>query len=354
MVEFTNGFVKKISHRLKETPIAAKQTDNGNIKLVRYQSGNLISPLVQDILSTGLAGTTCVLTKTNDEALQITGLLLKNGMQAKLIQSNDGFSLQNLLEVRFLLNEINIGDDVKIISDEVWANAKSEMRKKFQQSSKLEVCNNLIKQFEDSNSKKKYKSDLEVFVRESKLEDFYNENGETIFVSTIHKAKGKEFENVFIMLDNVNPATDETKRQLYVAMTRAKRNLTIHLNGDYFHNITAENLERVEDREEHLPPRELAMHLSFKDVWLDYFITREYLVSQLASGDTLSINNDECTNAKGQSVLKFSKQFLNTIETQKKKGYHLKHAKVNFIVYWKKEDTEREVKIILPELYFER
>ncbi|MBP6025240.1 RecQ family ATP-dependent DNA helicase [Ferruginibacter sp.] len=354
LVEFTNGFVKMIRHRLKETPITAKQTDNGNIKLVRYQNGNLISPLVQDILATGLAGTTCVLTKTNDEALQITGLLLKNGMQAKLIQSNEGFNLQNLLEVRFLLNEINMGDDVKIISDEVWANAKSEMRKKFQHSSKLEVCNNLIKQFEDSNSKKKYKSDLEVFVRESKLEDFYNENGETIFVSTIHKAKGKEFDNVFIVLDNFTPTTDEAKRQLYVAMTRAKCNLTIHLNGNYLDNLTAENLERVEDREEHLPPSELAMHLSFKDVWLDYFISRQHLVSQLTSGDTLTINGDECTTVKGQSVLKFSRQFLNTIETQKQKGYHLKLAKVNFIVYWKKEDTEREVKIILPELYFER
>lgn len=354
LVEFTNGFVKKIRHRLKETPIAAKQTDNGNIKLVRYLNGNLISPLVQDILATGLAGTTCVLTKTNDEALQITGLLLKNGMQAKLIQSNDGFSLQNLLEVRFLLNEINIGDDVKIISDEVWANAKSEMRKKFQQSSKLEVCNNLIKQFEDSNSKKKYKSDLEVFVRESKLEDFYNENGETIFISTIHKAKGKEFDNVFIMLENFNPSTDEAKRQLYVAMTRAKRNLTIHLNGNYLDNLTAENLERVEDRETHLPPSELAMHLSFKDVWLDYFITRQHLVSQLTSGDALTINGDECTNSKGQSVLKFSKQFLNTIESVKQKGYHLKQAKVNFIVYWKKEDAECESKILLPEVYFEK
>ncbi len=127
---------------------------------------------------------------------------------------------------------------------------KAEMRKKFQQSSKLEVCNNLIKQFEYSNPKKKYKSDLEVFVRESKLEDFYNENGETIFVSTIHKAKGKEFDNVFIMLENFNPATDEAKRQLYVAMTRAKRNLTIHLNGNYLDNLTTENLERVEDRED--------------------------------------------------------------------------------------------------------
>ncbi|MGN6341400.1 MAG: RecQ family ATP-dependent DNA helicase [Ginsengibacter sp.] len=354
LVEFTNGFVKKIRHRLKETPISAKQTDTGNIKIVRYRNGNLISPLVQDIVATGLAGTTCVLTKTNDEALQITGLLLKNGMQAKLIQSNDGFSLQSLLEVRFLLNEINIDDDVKIISDEVWTNAKSELRKKFQQSSKLEVCNNLIKQFEDSNSKKKYKSDLEVFVRESKLEDFYNNSGETIFVSTIHKAKGKEFDNVFIMLENFNPATDEAKRQLYVAMTRAKRNLTIHLNGNYLDNITAENLERIEDREMHLPPNELVMHLSFKDVWLDYFITRQYLVSQLTSGDALTINGDECRTTRGQSVLKFSRQFLTTIETQKQKGYHLKQAKVNFIAYWLKEDTGQEVKIVLPELYFDR
>jgi ATP-dependent DNA helicase RecQ len=27
---------------------------------------------------------------------------------------------------------------------------------------------------------------------------------------------------------------------------------------------------------------------------------------------------------------------------------------VNFVVYWKGEDKEQEVKIILPELYFER
>ncbi|HWH63220.1 MAG TPA: hypothetical protein VNS50_08095, partial [Ginsengibacter sp.] len=149
------------------------------------------------------------------------------------------------------------------------------------------------------------------------------------------------------------PAPDEAKRQLYVAMTRAKRNLTIHLNGNCLDNFTVENLERVENRETHLPPSEMAMHLSFKDVWLDYFITRQHLVSQRVSGDVLTINGDECTNSKGQSVLKFSKQFLTTIETQKQKGYHLKQAKVNFIVYWKKEDTQQEIKIILPELFFE-
>lgn len=354
LVEFTNGFVKKIHHRLKETLIAAKQMDNGNIKVVHYQNGNLISPLVQDILSTELAGTTCVLTKTNDEALQITGLLLKNGMQAKLIQSNEGFSLQNLLEVRFLLNEINMGEDVKIISDEVWANAKSEIRRKFLHTSQLDVLNNLIKQFEDSNSKKKYKSDLEVFIRESKLEDFYNENGETIFVSTIHKAKGKEFDNVFILLENFNPATDETKRQLYVAMTRAKRNLTIHLNGNYLDNLTAENLERVEDNEPHLPPSELAMHLTHEDVNLGYFEFVQHRLNGIISGDLLTKTDEGYANAKGDLVLKFSKKFIKVLNSQERKGYKLKEVKVNFVLYWKKPDEEKETKIILPALYFEK
>jgi len=354
LVDFSNQFVKRIAYRLKQTPIIAKQNDNGQIKIVRYQSGNLINPLVQDMLTTGLSGTTCVLTKTNEEALQVTGLLLKNNVQAKLIQSNDGFSLYNLNEVRYFLNQLNLTDDIYTISDEIWLNAKREVVNKYRHSTKLEILGNIIRDFEATNPKKKYKSDLEVFIRESKLEDFFTEDGETIFVSTIHKAKGKEFDNVFLMLENFNPATDETKRLLYVAMTRAKTNLTIHLNSNIFDNVTADHLERIEDKEFYLPPTELTMHLSLKDVWLDYFISRQYLINQLISGDTLTIHGDECLDSKGRSVLKFSKQFVEKMENMKAKNYELKSAKVNFIVYWKKEDTEQEVKIILPELYFER
>ncbi|PKP09230.1 MAG: RecQ family ATP-dependent DNA helicase [Bacteroidetes bacterium HGW-Bacteroidetes-4] len=354
LVDFTNQYVTGIHHRLKDIPIIAKQTDNGIIKLVQYQSGNLITPLVHDLLKTGLTGTTCVLTKTNEEALQITGLLLKNDMQAKLIQTNDGFSLYNLLEVRFFLSLLNLDKDVFIISDDIWANAKRELINKFRNSTKFEACNNIIKDFEATNPKKKYKSDLEAFIRESKLEDFFNENGETIFVSTIHKAKGKEFDNVFLMLENFNPITDEAKRQLYVAMTRAKQNLTVHLNSNFLDNFLAENLERIEDREIYLPPKELAMHLTYKDVWLDYFVNRQHLLSQLMSGDVLTLNGDECLNSNGQSVLKFSQHFLRQIESLKEKNYKLKNVKVNFIVYWLKEGAEHEVKIVLPELYFEK
>jgi ATP-dependent DNA helicase RecQ len=354
LVNFTNQFVKRIQQRLKQTPIIQKQTDNGKIKLVRYQSGNLITPLVNDILATELTGTTCVLTKTNEEALQITGLLLKNGMKAKLIQTNDGFSLHNLIEVRFFLSQLNLSDDVFVISDDAWGNANRELINKFRNSNKLDVCKNIINDFEATNPTKKYKSDLEVFLRESKLEDFIIGNGETIFVSTVHKAKGKEFDNVFLMLENFNLTTDEAKRQLYVAMTRAKQNLTVHLNSNFLDNLSTENLVIVEDKETYLPPNELAMHLTHENVNLGYFEFVQHRIKNILSGDPLTIKEDGCANSNSDSVLKFSKKFLETIETQKSKGYELKSAKVNFIVYWQQEGTEKEVKIILPELYFEK
>ncbi|HRN73668.1 MAG TPA: RecQ family ATP-dependent DNA helicase [Ginsengibacter sp.] len=354
LVNFSNQFLKRITHRLKQTPIIAIQNDNGKIKVVRYKSGNLINPFVEDILSTDISGTTAVLTKTNEEALQITGLLLRNNVQAKLIQSNDGFNLYNLNEVRFFLNHLNLADDVYTISDEIWLRAKREVVNKYRHSTKLEILGNIIKEFEASNPKRKYKSDLEVFIRESKLEDFYTDNGETIFVSTIHKAKGREFDNVFLLLENFNAATDEGKRLLYVAMTRAKTNLNIHLNSNLLDNLTANNLVRIENRETFLLPNELVMQPSLKDVWLDYFITRQNLVSQLKSGDTLIVKGEGCLDAKGNPVLRFSRPFAEQIENMKAKNYELKSARVNFIVYWKKEDSAQETKIVLPELYFER
>ncbi|WP_154342920.1 RecQ family ATP-dependent DNA helicase [Flavobacterium sp. LC2016-23] len=353
LVAFSNQFVQQIQHRLKETPIVANQTDNGKIKVINYQSNNLITPIVTDIENTDLSGTTCVLTKTNEEAIKVTGLLLKNNIKAKLIQSNDGFSLYDLVEVRFLLNKVDLGTDIYTISDEVWENAKHELTNTFYNSNKLEICLNIIKDFETTNPYKKYKSDLEVLIRESKLEDFYSENGETIFVSTIHKAKGKEFDNLFLLLENFNSATDEAKRQLYVAMTRAKRNLNIHLNENFLNHLIAENLVRLDDFEHYLAPDKIVVHTTLKDIWLDYFINKQTLISQLTCGDVLHANGDECLNSSGQSVLKFSKLLIKKIEEMKLKHYELKSVNVNFILYWLKEGASQDIKIILPELYFE-
>jgi ATP-dependent DNA helicase RecQ len=258
------------------------------------------------------------------------------------------------LEVRYFLSQLHLADDVFIISDDAWAEAKRALTDKFRSSTKLEICLNILRDFEATNPVRKYKSDLEVFIRESKLEDFFDAQGETIFVSTIHKAKGKEFVNVFLMLENFYADTDEAKRQLYVAMTRAKQTLTIHTNTTYLDNITAENFEQITDTEIYLPPDELVMVLAHKDIWLDYFADKQYLVSHLISGEALTVRNNECIDEKGRCVLKFSKQFIGQIEMMQQRSYALRRAVVGFIVYWAKEDAEQEVKIILPEVTFEK
>ena len=354
LVSFSNQFLSTIKHRLKTTPIVSRDKGNGNIKLVKYKCENLIVPTVNDIITTDLAGTSCVLTKTNKEALNITGLILEHGLKAKLIQANDGFNLYNLIEVRFFLETIKSGDDSPSISDERWTRGKVELSRKFMQSSMLEICKNIIRDFESTNTRIKYFSDLELFIRESKLEDFFGEDCETIFVSTIHKAKGKEFDNVFIMLENFDLSNDDCKRQVYVAMTRAKQNLFIHHNSYFFDNFESDNLFSISDKENYPPPDKLSMHLSFADVNLGYFAYKQDQVNRLMPGDNLIISNDGCVNLDGELLLKFSLKFQETISQLKEQGYNLKGGKVNFVIFWKDPGKEKEIKVILPELNFER
>ena len=354
LVTFSNQFVKTIGHRLKTLPIVAYDKGNGVLKTVKYLSNNLIVPAVNDIISTDLSGTTCILTQTNKEALNITGLLLKNGFKAKLIQTNDGFNLYNLLEVRYFLGNLKSMDDSPSISDETWARSKTELFRKFGNSSKLEICRNIIRDFESTNTRIKYFSDLEVFIRESKLEDFLGEDGETIFVSTIHKSKGKEFDNVFIVLENCDLSSDEKKRQLYVAMTRAKQNLFIHHNSNFFDNFKAEGLVSIVDVNSYLPPEKLSMQLSFVDVNLGFFEYRQSQINRLVPGDILISMDEGCANSSGDIVLKFSKKFNETISHLKDQGYQLTTARINFILFWKGPEKEKEFMVILPELDFEK
>lgn len=232
-------------------------------------------------------------------------------MPAKLVQSIDRFNLYDLLEVRYFLDQFNLAGDVYIINDDMWVDAKRKLKERFGGSSNLEICNNLVQDFEATNPKSKYKSDLEVFIRESELEDFYGDNGETVMVSTIHKAKGREFDNVFLMLNKIDVETDDKLRQLYVAMTRAKTNLTIHYNGNYLEAIKTEGLIKMFDNSTYLPPNQLAMQLTHRDVWLNFFASRQPLISQLNSGDELTLDGEFCRNLKGQPVLGFSKPCSN-------------------------------------------
>lgn len=358
LVNFTNQFVKNIKQRFKSNEIVPIQFENGNITINSYRNNKLIVALVNDVICKDLSGTTGILTSTNDQALQITGLLLKNKIPAKLIQTNEGFNLSNLYEIRSFIADLKLDFDCTIISKNNWDNAKRIFSRKHGQSNNYELCKNLLVDFQETHPKVKYKSDFEVFIAESQPEDFILQQGEIINVSTIHKAKGKEFDNVFIILTDMKIQDDDVKRQIYVAMTRAKQNLYIHYNGNYLADIQVENLKHRHIDTIQPEPNGLIYHLSHKDIQLGYFDYIQGRIDLLISGETLVTGEKGLSNSNKQLIVKFSKAFEIVKSGLEKQGYQLIDAKVNFVLYWSIVDEQtdhcKQIKIVLPELYFEK
>ena len=111
------------------------------------------------------------------------------------------------------------------------------------------------------------------------------------------------------MLDDFDANSDDSKRQLYVAMTRAKQNLTVHYNGNYLDNINADDLHRVSDSSTYPLPAHLLYHLTHKDINLGYYNFLQKRLNSLKSGDSLGINEKGLVNSNDEQIVKFSKSF---------------------------------------------
>lgn len=364
LVTFTNIFVDLLRVRLKKTPIMPVQADNGSIKVIYYRSSRLIVPVVGKMLEEGIHGSTCVLTKTNHEALQVAGRLQRNGIRARLIQSNERYELCNLMEIRYFVDCLHLTEESYIISNEKWEEAKCTLTARFAKSKNLPVCEQLIRDFEETNSKYKYKSDLIQFLRESSEEDFYNKSQGTISVATIHKAKGWEFDHVVILLSDFFLRTEEEKRLLYVGMTRARKSLTVHYNGEYMgvqRDIRYGLVDNLQYETNNYPYEDsdiIILQLGYKDVYLSYFTKTQRSVAALISGGELKVDEEGCLDESGSRVLRFSMRFKEVIKAQRRKGYLLEKARVNHILYWQQGDEDmekghsKEILVLFPEVTF--
>ena len=356
IVALSNAFVATLRDRMKTKQIVSVQEESGTVEIIRHISEHMEEAVVDHIAANRDSGTVGVLTNTNFEALQITGLLNRRGIRAKLIQSHDSFDLRNLVEVRFFLDYIDASLREPVIGDALWERAKTGLRETYQASNCLSQCLNMIQTFETVNQTK-YRSDLDLFLRESDYDDFCETEGETVLVSTIHKAKGREFDTVYLMLKNQKLEQDEEKRKLYVAMTRAKQSLYIHCNSDLFDRFQVLNVIRKTDGRSYGESDELLMQLNYRDVFLDYYKSRQAILSQMRSGAKLQASNAFLSIEQGGktcNVAKLSQACRNQIENHRAKGYYPVEATASFLVHWKGKEDEQETIIILPLLKLEK
>lgn len=349
IVSFSNAFANRIRHRIKTTPCTAISTDSGEVHIIRHVSDNLEIPLVNHLKATYCNEKACVLTNRNDEAAHLVGLLTKHGIRARLIQSVEGFRFSNLAEVRFFLKQIDKGLASPVISDPVWECAKQKTLEKYADSACLDYIKVFFHTFENSN-RYKYRSDLEEFVFESNLEDFCPKDNQTVFVSTIHKSKGREFDTVYMLLDDELADTDENRRKLYVGMTRAKHRLFIHCNTEIFDTFANNRFDFMSDHTHYPAPEEITLTLTLRDVFLDYFKSRKKQILMLRSGMQLIYNNGYLSLPSGESVASLSKQQRAAMQEWAEKAYYVASAKISFIVAWKGKDDTEETAVLLPEL----
>lgn len=367
LVEFSNRYVASINDRMKSMPIVPVQKEPGVIQLIKYHHDNLIEGITKKLSEEGAKGSICILTMTNDEALQMTGNLLDNGFKAKLIQSNEQYKLMHLDEVRYFINQLQLDEGIHTIDNEIWNKAKYLLSREYARSEKLSVCLKIIRDFETTSGKQKYVSDFKIYLRESKMEDFFVEDYDAILVSTMHKAKGREFDTTIIMLNNFKDNSSETKRLLYVAMTRARKHLVIHYTGDSLESTfitmgvdyhdTLLGCQLMEEKNTYKARSKLVLQLGYSDVFLDYFYGPNIneILSKLRSGDPLTVDDKGCKNQLGRYIIRFSQKFKTELEKHMSKGYSLQKARVNLILHWKKEEEEaKETRVVLPEVHLVR
>lgn len=383
IVSLSNHYVRRIADRMKTTPIMAVQNKLGKIELMKYAYDNVMDGVVNKFLREGAKGSICILTATNNEALQITGRLRDKQIRAKLIQTNEKVLLTNLDEVRFFIEALDIRENEPIIDPKTWEAAKYQFSKSFVRSEYLEMCKSLFKDFEIHAGKYKYVSDFMIFLRESKLEDFIEVDQETIQVSTMHKSKGREFDTVILMLNQFSENTIENKRLLYVAMTRAKSHLQIHYKGDaleqmfkkliyavdsmireskadYQYNLkeslsdtfSGQGIYIAEEKNPYRTDGRLVLQLNYYDVYLSFFNNEDIQkrIRNIRSGDWLNVSEKGCFDHQGKQIVLFSKKFKSELSKHLSKGFMIVSAKVHLVVYWAEEDSKKEVRVILPEI----
>jgi len=149
---------------------------------------------------------------------------------------------------------------------------------------------------------------------------------------------------------------EERKRLLYVAMTRAKDNLSIHTNthADAF-PIDIPNLHYETITADFEPPNEIVIQLGHRDVYLGGFehASKQHLIKNLTAGARLYTGERENTlyASNGRAVLYFSKRFSSEIEEKwLHKGYRIESAQARFILVWKDPAEEKEYRIVLPSV----
>jgi ATP-dependent DNA helicase RecQ len=319
IVDCANRYEQRIPGRLKHTSIKSATGEDGKVMALK----SLLDTEIK------VEGSTAILTRTNEETMQVAYELEQRGLHATVAQSMGGFRFGNLAEVRYFLKQLGDKDDVTI-SKEKWNEAKQRTLETYASSTCIGIMKHFFSDFEITHQSY-YRSDLREYIFESNIEDFIAADDKSVFVSTIHKAKGREFDNVYLLSAIPDGRSVDDMRAYYVGLTRAKKNLYLITN---------------------LPTEysSLSIALNMHDVILNFFKGRKDIVLRLRGGDNLLYRDGYLQNEQEFNVAALSASGKDKLRVWTDKGYEVTRAKVSYTLAWKPQDSNIEYAVCLANI----
>jgi ATP-dependent DNA helicase RecQ len=345
LVTYTNDFVEKLSKRYKHQALTPyREHPAGQVKVISYLSSYLQQPAVQQakqMLSDYSTGHTniAILAYSNNEVADIYALLLEQGLKAKYLLNHEGFRLAQLIEI-YSLNDLL--EEQELNENSLWQ-AYDNVERRFKGSKNLPLVKEVIQEFIDGH---------EVFTPSlwlAYLDEISSEQlisqSKKILVSTIHKAKGKEFDCVILLVRH--PCIDdELRRIFYVGMTRAKKQLLVLTNNPTFKQYAPEFVKQESDANNYPQPIHKTYVMGLADIHLSFSIGLSLKEIDLIAGSKLELkvidkNKPYLLLHNKNTVARFSKSMFEHLKSQEQQGYQISDIKIENVVVWFDEKIQQ-------------
>lgn len=355
LVVFSNALASRIpGDRMKQDQImTAHDQRPGTIVINRFPpKSKLLGTIAEEIGKSPRIHTISVLTKTNEEALRINHLLSEQSIPTNLIMERDGYQVRNIIEFYTLTKLLSkhAQQETGYLSASDILKCQSILKRDFQHSNLLKHALALFDRFLKLHESH-YLADWKSYLRSLRHSDIHIDHNERVWISTMHKAKGKEFDIVYLPVEDSYPRKPEEFRLLYVALTRSKSEIHLFVNHDFFKSMLPpksqhHSLPQPDQKDETMHILLGLTHVNLRNIKRP---KAQKLMAEIFAGTKVALDNDRVTFGNSD-LFKLSKKGMEKMNQIENKGLSLDSLVVDRVVMWKDTDSKHGRRYRVPIL----
>jgi ATP-dependent DNA helicase RecQ len=288
-------------------------------------------------------GGAAVLTRTNEESLLIKAILDEEGIDANLVMERSGFRVKNMIEMETFSHwiKLNADQDTGQVKKETFHKLLDKLVDQYPDSKYIGQVRYAIENFSNDN-RRLFKSDWYRYLEDLRHEDIVPDQKDKIWVSTMHKVKGKEFRHVFLYLDRFPFREADDYRIFYVAISRAMESLRIFSNDSYISRYIGNYGKIFKSQKDFAQPSLIRIPLTLEDVHLGKAKHQQLqkALTETKCEITMAYDSTDQSLHVGQGVLYLSKRGKARISHWETKGYEVLSTELDQVVIWRDEKEE--------------